>query len=332
MHVQLLSSDGLTREFKVVIPANDLNAKKKDYIKSRAHKVKIDGFRPGKVPAHLLEQRLGGDAFNHALRTSIDQSIKTTAKDHNLQYINEPKVDFEEFDEGKDLAFTLTFEVMPEIETKDFSGIKLDKLVVDVADTEVEKSLKDLHENHTAFKPEEGRAAKKGDRVSCDISLTQGGKKLAGYQNLSATVDVGAKTFILSDMDDQVLGAKEGETKTFSSTVADNFGDKKLAGKSVDVTLIVKSVLAPKAFKIDDEFAKEFGKDTLDALKKDMKEGLERNYTGIARLYLKRHLLDELEKMYDFPLPESMVKSEFDAIWKHLQNEMEKAKAAGENI
>ncbi len=332
MQTEILSSKGLTREFKVIVSAQDIAEQKIAYIKSRAGKIKIDGFRPGKAPMPVLEQRLGGDALNHALRTFIDNSIKATAKEHNLQYINEPKVDLGDFEEGKDLSFSLTFEVMPEIKNTDFSKIKLDQLVVDMSDEEVEKAVKDLHKNHKSFEHKEGRAAEKGDRIACELSLSLNGKKVSGYQNASVTLDIGDKAFMLSGVDDAATGLKEGEKKTFSSTVADNFGDAQLAGKNVEVTLVVKKVSAPKKLKIDDEFAKEFKQETLEDLKKNLKENLQSNYSSIARLYLKRHLLDALEKAYDFPLPESMVTSEFNNIWQHLQNELAQAKARGEKI
>ncbi len=332
MQVQLLSSDGLMREFRVVIPASDLNEKKTGYINSRAHKVKVDGFRPGKVPAYILEQRLGGDALNHALRASIDESIKAAAKGHNLQYINEPKVDFDEFEEGRDLTFKITFDVMPKIETKDFSVISLEKLVADVGEKEIEKSLHDLHKNHKAFQSEEGRTVQIGDRVSCGVSLTLSGKKVKDYQKVSVTLDVGANAFMLSGIDNQIVGMKAGDQKTFLSTVSPDFSDKEIAGREVEATLVVKQAFAPKTFELDDAFAKEFGQESFDALKSHLKENLRNNYNSIGRLYMKRHLLDELEKAYDFDLPESMVKTEFENIWQHLQNEISGAKARGDKI
>lgn len=329
MDIKLTSQEGLSRNFKVVVPASDIKTKKETYIKNQAGRVKVDGFRPGKAPMSVLEQRLGGDALNHALRNSIDAAIKSAVKDHNLRYIGEPKVEFDEFNEGSDLSFSLGFEIMPDVEVKDFSKLELENLVVDLSDKEVDESIKDLHKKHKSFQPSEGKA-KKGSRVSVEITLSQDGKNLSKYNKVNATVDLDSKSFMLSGFDTELAGTKAGDEKTFESTVAENFADKELAGKKVQAHVVVKQVLEPKEHKIDDAFAKEFGHDSLDVLKNKMRENLEKNYASIARLYMKRHLLDALDKMYDFDLPKSMVEGEFNNIWQHLQNEIAQAKANGE--
>ncbi len=330
MEIKLTSNKGLTKVFDVVVTSQDILSKKAAYIKARASKVKVDGFRPGKAPAHVLEQRLGDEALNSVLRTSIDTAIKTSAKDHELRYIGEPKVDFEDFSEGKDLSFKITFEVMPNIEVKPFDKIELEKLLVEVSDKEVDDSIKDLHKNHKSFKPEDNAKAEKGCRIQIDLTLLDAGKKVPNYTNVETTVDLGDESFMLSGFDKALTGATESEEKTFRSEIASNFHDKALAGKSLDAVVKVKKVLKPVTHKIDDAFAKEFGHDSLDALKQTMRDNLTRNYESIARLYMKRHMLDKLETEYDFDLPESMVNNEFNNIWQHLQNEIAAAKASGE--
>lgn len=333
MQFQRTSQDGLMISFSVTIASKDLQVKKNDYIASRARKVRLDGFRPGKVPQNILEQHLGGDALNHALRTSVDEAIKKVATDNNLRYVNEPHIDLKEFEEGKDVVFSLSFETLPIIEIKDFKSLPtLETLDVDIDPKEVQESLEGLHKQHQSFKPEEGRSAQKGDRVACTLSLRMNGKPVKKYEKLSLTIAVGENNLPFSDVEEKVLNMKSGESKEFDSVISKDFGDKILAGKTVSVRVSVKDVLAPQSFQLDDAFAKEFGEESLDALKNKLQERLKAEYAQVARLYTKRHLLDALEKEYTFDLPKSMVTSEFETIWSQLQREIELAKEKGETI
>ena len=332
MNIELVSTEGLVKTFKAVVSADDIQTQKAQYIKNRASKVKIDGFRPGKAPAHILEQRLGGDALNHVLRTSIDKAIKSTTKDHGIRALGEPKVDFDSFDEGKDLSFSMVFESMPTIELKDLNHIELEKIAVDVKDKDVTDALSKLKDGHKSFKIEEGRAASKDDRIACELSVSQDGKPISEYQKVAVTLDLAQKDFVFPEVNAAVMGKKSGDDVTFSSKASEKFGDKKIAGKTVDVSIHIKDVLAPQTFELNDDFAKEFQKETLDDLKKALKESLENEYNAAGRLYMKRHLLDALEKEYTFDLPVSMVTNEFDNIWGHLQSEIKSAEDKGEEV
>ena len=333
MQVQRTSQDGLTVSFSVTISSDDLQNKKNEYIASRARKVRLDGFRPGKVPQHILEQHLGGDALNHALRTSVDEAIKKTASENNLRYVNEPHVDFKELEDGKDVIFSLSFETLPEIALKDFKSLaSLEKFEVELDAKEIQESLEGLHKQHQSFKPEEGRVAQKGDRVSATLSVRLHGKPVKKYEKLALTLAVGENNLPFSNVEVQSEGMKAGDVKECDSVVSSDFGDKALSGKAVSVRIHVKEVLTLQAFQLDDVFAKEFGEESFDALKVKVSDRLKAEYDQIARLYTKRHLLDALEKEYTFDLPKSMVNAEFETIWGHLQREIEEAKANGDTI
>lgn len=330
MDIKISGEESLQKTFQVIVPSSDIATKKMGFIKSRAHKVKIDGFRPGKAPMPILEQRLGEDALNHVLRTSIDTAVKSCVKDHDLRYIGEPKVDFGDFSEGKDLSFSVQFELLPNVEVKDYSGLSLEKIVVDVQDKDVTEALNRLHKDHKSFEENESdKPAKKGDRVAIECTLSENGAPLANYPAFEANVELGEE-FMLSDLDKVLIGAKVGDVKETETTVSKKLQDANLAGKAFHVSIKVKKINAPIVHKIDDTFAKEFGQESLETLKKTLKENLARNYESIARLYMKRHLLDALEGMYSFELPKSMVNNEFNTIWNHLQAEINTAKQSGE--
>ncbi len=331
MKIELKTNKGLTREFKVVVPAADIASKKLDYIKSRAGRVKIDGFRPGKAPYDVLEQRLGDEAMNHIFRASVENAIRTAVKDHEIRQAGEPDIQFDKFEDGKDLSFSMVFETLPDVKLNDFSKLEVEKLVVEVPETEIEKTLKELHGTHKSFQPvEKARSVKNGDRATCELSLALSGKPLKNYQKVMVTVDVGSETLMIDSVDDQLKKMKEGDQSTFKAKVAANFGDVQVAGKEVDVTLAFQKHLESKTHKIDDAFAQEFGKKDLAELKEQLRSNLQENFDGIARLYLKRRLLDALEKENTFDLPQVMVTAEFDSIWGQLQQEIEQAKAAGD--
>lgn len=330
MDIKLSGEESLKKTFQVVVPSSDISTTKMGFIKSRAHKIKVDGFRPGKAPMPILEQRLGEEALNHVLRNSIDIAVKSCVKDHDLRYIGQPKVDFGDFSEGKDLSFSVEFELLPHVEVKDYSGFNLEKISVDLQEKDIEEALNRLHKDHKSFDQNESiQPAQKGDRVNIECTLFENGTPLTNYSKFTVNVILG-EDFMLEGIDKVLVGAKNGETKETDTTVSKKLQDPAIAGKTLQAFLMVKEIHSPVAHKIDDAFAKEFGQESLEAFKNTLKENLSNNYAHISRLYMKRHLLDALAGMYDFDLPKSMVENEFNAIWGHLQAEINTAKEKGE--
>lgn len=333
MNINLTSSEGLIKVFDVTISSDDIQSKKNNYIKARASKIKIDGFRPGKAPVAMIEARLGGDALNHALKKSVDAALDKIIQDHSFRANGQPDLKLGEFEEGKDLTFTVTYECMPEIQVASIGHIELEKIIVDVSEKDVDESLDRLHKEYKGYKVESDRAVQKDDKVKGRLSLIgQDGKPVSGYQKIDVDFVVGTGDFAIPQTEKEVIGKKAGEHLSFTAKTSDNLSDQKVSGKEFTIEFDVVEVLAPVKHKKDDAFAKEFNKETLADLRDALKERVANEFNSVARLYSKRRLLDALEKEYSFDLPPSMVKNEFDNIWGHLQREMDAAKARGDEI
>lgn len=331
MKISRTSAKGLKQEYSVVVPSADMETKIQERLTVIGKKVKMPGFRPGMIPSTILKQRYGADAMQDALENVVNSAVKQISKENDIRQASQPKVSVDTFDEGKDVEFKVEFEVLPSVDLKGFDKIKLEKLIVDLPETEVKSKIDEIVSKHKKFQPlAKERAAKDGDLVHLDVATaTVDGKPFKGFDK-HVHVIVGADEHLLSGALEAALkGAKSGETVDVSEKFADDFGDKAIAGKDLKLSLKVSKIEEPAKVELTDELAKEFGCEDVADFKKRVQESMEGEYTNLSRMRLKRHLLDALNTEYSFDLPQSMVENEFNAIWARLQEELNQAKAQG---
>lgn len=329
MQISQTNKDGLKHSFKVIVTADNFSHHVAEKLQAIGKKVKLPGFRPGKVPANILKQRYIGDATEEALNKVVNTAVRQIIKDNSLRQLHQPEVDIVSFEENKDLEFSVTIETLPNIVVQDFKHIALEKLVVALNDRDVADVLsKDAaeHKSFVALKKE--RSAKKGDEVSISCVATMGG---AAFKHLPETfnVELSDEAFILfPELKKGLEGKKVGDVVQIAETFSAQ-ANPEFVGKTVDITATVTEIKERAVFKADLDFAKELGFETFDALQEAARKKTQNYYDGIARLYLKRHLLDTLAKEYTFDLPASMVDAEFEDIWTRLQAEIKDAREAG---
>lgn len=334
MQVTETLSEGLKREFKVVVPAAELDAKVNARLDEIKDRVRINGFRPGKVPvAHL--KRLYG-------RSTMAEVIETTVRDANNQIVSErgyklaadPKVTLpteqgavEKLIAGEsDLDYTMAVEIVPPITLADFKTIKLTKLTTEVTDAEVEEGIARIAEQNKPFTPKaEGEKAAKDDRVIISYAGTIDGTPFEGGTGDDAAVLIGSNTFV-PGFEDQLIGIGIGETRTLKVKFPEHYGQQTLAGKDAEFVVTAKSIEAPGSVTVDDEFAKSLGLESLAKLREAVKDRIVREHHGMTRQKLKRALLDELDRLHKFEPPPSLVEEEFDRVWKSVLSEMENEK------
>jgi trigger factor len=332
MQVTETLSEGLKREFQVVVPATELDAKVNARLDELKGRIRLDGFRPGKVPVAHLKRVYG--------RSTMAEVIEQAVRDANNQIVNErgyklaaePIVTMpeeagaiEQLIAGKsDLNYTMAVEIVPPIELADFKGIELNKLVSEVTETEVEEGIARIAEQNKPFaaKGEDGKAAK-GDRVFVSFAGTINGEAFEGGSGDNADVLIGSNTFI-PGFEDQLIGIAAGETRTLKVTFPAHYMNEALAGKDAEFVVTAKSVEAPGQVTIDDEFAKSLGLESMSKLRDAVKERLAREHAAMSRQKLKRALLDQLDALHKFEPPPSLVTEEFDRVWKSVLQEMEK--------
>lgn len=333
MQVTETLNSGLKREFNVVVGqaelAKDMDAKLKDM----AGKAQIKGFRPGKVPVAHLKNMYGKSMMAEVIQTTVDAQAKQVFADRKLKPAYQPEVNFPEDEatvnavmDGKaDLSFTLRAEVIPEFEVKDFSGIELNKHVVAHSDAHIDEALNRLADQYKSFEAKaEGAAAATGDKVNINFVGSIDGVEFAGGKGDDIPLEIGSNQFI-PGFEEQLIGAKVGDERTLKVTFPENYGSKELAGKAAEFAVKVNGIEAPGENKIDEDFAKRLGFEDLAKLKDMVKTGLDREFSQMTAMKLKRDVLDAMDKQYTFELPEKLVEAEFNNIWAALSGEMQKA-------
>ncbi|WP_032112680.1 trigger factor [Candidatus Paracaedibacter symbiosus] len=330
MQISQLQVNGLKQEYKVIVPAKDIEKKVEERLQAIGKNVRLPGFRPGKTPFNILKQRYGGQALEEALNHTVNSSVGQIIKDNSLRQATQPNVSIVTFDEGKDLELKVDVEVLPEIQVKDFSKISLEKLKVEITDAEITKKIDELLAGHKKYQElTKERAAKKGDMLHLDVSVEVAGKPFAGFGKQMQVVLGAEEKLLFGNIESALEGAKLHGKVDVDDQFPDDFGDKKLAGQPVKFHFTITKIEEPIKFKLDEAFVKEMGCETVDDLKNRIKESLDKEYSNLARLRLKRHLLDNLSDVYKFDLPETLVKNEFEGIWKRLQDELAHAKEQG---
>jgi len=324
MQITETSADGLRREFKVVIPAQDIDARVKSKLSEIGKSVRMPGFRPGKVPMPILKQRYGQSVMGEVLEDAVNDSQSKAVKDNNLRPALQPKVEITRFEEGADLEFSMQVELLPEIEPADLSGVEIEKPVAEIADSQVDEAIERLAKSRMESEPvAKKRAAKEGDIAVIDFDGSVDGEKKPGMKGEDFNLELGSGAFI-PGFEEQLVGVKPGEHKTVTVTFPAEYHAPDLAGKEAVFEVDVKELRTPKMPEINDDFAKGFGFDDLAKLKDAIRERMAADYGNLSRLRAKRALLDKLAELHDFAVPAGMVDIEFDQIWNRLQAELQR--------
>jgi trigger factor len=330
MQVTETLSDGLKREYAVVLPAAELDSKANERLASIKDRVNLPGFRPGKVPMQHLKRMHGKAVMGEVIEQAISEANNKIVADKGLKLAMEPKITLANEDEkaikqvieGKaDLAYTVEMEILPKIELADFSKIKIEKPVATVTDEQVEEAIRKMAEGTKPYVAKEGKAAK-GDRVTISFNGKIGGVEFEGGKGEDIPVVIGSNRLI-PGFEDQLVGLSAGENGTVKVKFPDDYASKEVAGKDAEFAVTVQKVEAPGEVKIDDDWAKSLGMESLDKLKEVTRQrfGYENMYA--SRLKAKRKLLDELDRLHQFAVPPTLLEQEFNGVWQAVQKDME---------
>ena len=334
MQVTETLSEGLKREFKVVVPAAELDAKVNVRLDELKDRVRINGFRPGKVPVAHLKRVYGRSAMAEVIEATVRDTNNQIVSERGYKLAADPKVTLPTEQEAveklitgqSDLDYTMAVEIVPPIELTDFKTIKLTKLTSEVTDAEVEEALARISEQNKPYSAKgEGEKAAKDDRVVISFAGTIDGTPFEGGSGDDSVVLIGSNTFI-PGFEDQLIGIGTGETRTLKVKFPEHYQAANLAGKDAEFVVTAKSIETPGTVTVDDEFAKSLGLESLAKLREAVKDRIAREHVGMSRQKLKRALLDELDVRHKFEPPPSLVEEEFDRVWKSVLGEMENEK------
>lgn len=332
MHITETLNEGLKRGYSLRIPAADIATRVDRAIAEVAPRVRMPGFRPGKVPANLI-RRMHGEALRHdAVREALDAGLKTLIGERQLRPAMQPAVDLDQLPaDGEDLVVSVSLEVLPEVPEVPTEGILLERLVVEADEAAVEAALARLAEQQKRFVAAgDGHAARAGDLVVMDFAGTVDGVAFDGGTGTGMDVELGSGRLI-PGFEEQLLGAKAGDTRTVTLTIPADYPAEAIAGKEAVFAVTVTDVRVPEVPPVDEALARNLGLDSLEALRDILKDQLERELAGLSRTYLKRKLLDHLAAQVEFEVPPAMVDAEFETIWRQLTEGMsEEERAAAE--
>ena len=331
MQVTETLNNGLKREIKIVVPAKDLEAKLNERLADAKDKVKLNGFRPGKVPANHLRKMYGRSFMAEVINEILNETPRSILAERNERSATQPQIDMSEDEKeaekvlngAADFVFTIKYEVLPMFELKDVSGIEVTREVVDIPESDVDKQVERVLSSTRTYSEKKGKA-EDGDRVTIDYLGKLDGEPFEGGADNDAHLVLGSKQFI-PGFEEQLIGVKAGDKTTITVKFPENYGAKHLAGKDATFDITVKEVSKPDELKIDDEAAKKLGLESVERLREIVRQQLESQYGSMTRQKVKRQILDALDGEYDFETPERLVDIEFNNIWAQINSELQQA-------
>jgi len=332
MNVIETNAEGLRRELKVVVGADELEQRVSSRLDELKGKARIKGFRPGHVPKEHLRKVYGRSLMAEVVQQAVADTSREALSQREERPAFQPKVALPE-DEAEinqifagtgDLAYTLSFEVLPTVELMDLGTIKLERPVAPVTDEDIDKAIERILATNQNYKPKDG-AAKKADRVTIDFVGKLDGEAFEGGTTEDAPIVLGSGGFI-PGFEDGLIGAKAGDERNVEATFPEDYPEAKLAGKTVQFEVRVKEVAAPETPTLDDEFAKNLGAESVADMRETIKARIEQDRAMASRMKVKRGLLDALNEGHTFELPPTLVDNEFQAIWDQVTKDLEQSK------
>jgi trigger factor len=328
MQVTETAAAGLKREYRVVVPATDLEARVNERLDELKGRVQLRGFRPGKVPVAHLKRLYGKSTMAEVIEAAVREANTKIVTDHGFKLATEPKVVLpteegavEGVIAGKsDLDYTVEIEIVPPITLADFKTIKLERLTADVSDAEVDDAVQKIAEQNRPFNAK-SEGADKGDRVTLSFQGTMEGKPFEGGSGDDVPLVLGSGQFI-PGFEDHLNGIKAGESRTFDVKFPENYPAASVAGKDATFAVTAKTVEAPGSVTVDDEFAKTLGLESLAKLHEAVRDRIQREYTAVSRQKIKRALLDQLDERHKFEPPPSLVEQEFNNVWTTVESDL----------
>ena len=328
MQVTEKLSDGLKRELEIIVTAKDLEAKLADQLVEMKDRVQLKGFRPGKVPLDYLRRLYGKSVMGEIIQKEVSKCSDTALADRKERPAFQPQIkmteDEKEVDQildGKmDLSYVMAYEILPDFEMADFAKMKVEKLVAEVDDKEIDAGVDNIVQNSISYKAVK-RGAKDKDRLTLDFVGKLDGETFEGGTAEDAILVLGSNSFI-GGFEDGLVGAKAGDELTVEGNFPEDYNAEHLAGKTAQFDVTVKEVGKPTKPEINDEFAKTVGFETLDALREAVIGGIKQEQESYGRDKVKKNIMDALDDAHDFDLPPSLVDNEFDGIWEQITHKM----------
>ena len=315
-------NEGLKRAFMLTIPAEDIEARVEQEVKRIAPQVRMPGFRPGKVPPNLIRKMHGDSLRGEALQGAVQDGVQQLLTEKNIRPALQPQVELDEgYEPGKDAEIKVRLEALPDVPAPQIDDIKLERLSIDADETAVDEQLKQLAGANKRWEDAPAkRTAAQGDLVVMDFEGKVDGTPFEGGKGEDMSVELGSGRLI-PGFEDQLVGAKAGDSRDVKVTFPSDYPVADLAGKEAEFAVTVKSVKTAGETALDDDFAKNLGLQSLDQLKGLIRDQQTQELNDLTRTHMKRQLLDQLASRHDFEVPQTMVDAEHENILNQLRHE-----------
>ncbi len=332
MQVKEVKQDGLTHELEITIGSKEIDERIDNRLKEVSKTIRLPGFRPGKVPMKIMKSKYGKAVMGEVLELTVNETSDKVIKDKKLKPALKPKIEVKEFDEGKDLVYSMAVEVMPDFKVQDVKGLKLEKLVAEPAKKDIDESLQKIAENNEVTQPIKGdRKTKDGDTVvidfhgrTADDNVEHEGMHAHGHK-----LKLGSGQFI-PGFEEQLVGQKAGEKVEVKVSFPEQYGAQELAGRDAIFDVEIQEIHEAKPAKVDDDLAKALGLEDEKALRAAVEEQSKKELDEYSRMKLKRSLLDILDEKHSFEVPAGMLDMEFENIKRQVEMEHQQSGGTAE--
>lgn len=320
MQVTVEKKEGINCSLLIEVPANEIDSAVSKRINQTAKTIKMDGFRPGKVPANLVKKKYGEQIRFEIISDLIPKKYTKAIQDEKLEVAG-IEVDLKENKEGEPLKFVANIELFPEFEVSGFDKIKIEKPVVDLGDAEVEKMIENLRKQFATWN-EVDREVQKDDKVTIDFVGKVDGEVFEGGSADASQVVIGSNQMI-PGFEDGIIGMRKDEERTITVTFPTEYQNKELAGKESQFDIVVKKIEEAELPAVDEEFVAKFGvKGGVDTFSSEIKENMERELKFIIQKKVKEQLFEGLREITEFDVPNALIKREIDAAKQNLIKSM----------
>ncbi len=322
MQIKEVENNGLKRGYDVLIKAADMEKQIEAELREVGKKVKMPGFRPGKIPTPVLKQRYGKSVMGDVLQRCADDAARTILREKKITPALAPDIKIKEYEEDGDLSLSITLELMPEVPEISVEKIAVSRPTFEVDDTELERALGVMaqRQRNLKEKPKTAKAAI-GDVVQMDFKGFIGDTAFEGGEAKGYHLELGSGQFI-PGFEEQLVGTKAGDTLDVNVPFPKDYHKSDLAGKEARFEVTVHQVKSPELPEINEDFAANIGFESLEALKNILRQQLESDYGTLVRNRMKKQLFDALETLCAFDIPQKMVDLEFDSIWQQHEQSL----------